>query len=83
MDAIVLVLVKSRICWKSTVEMACLIVMCVLCIVQVFGRRDDETIHTLRRPASEKRQGTKSPDGGSGWRGRYGGFGRGVRQQEV
>jgi hypothetical protein len=28
--------------------------------VQVFGRRDDETIHALRRPASEKRQGTKS-----------------------
>ena len=29
-------------------------------VVQVFGRRDDETIHALRRPASEKRQGTKS-----------------------
>jgi len=28
--------------------------------VQVFGRRDDETLHALRRPASEKRQGTKS-----------------------
>ena len=27
---------------------------------QVFGRRDDETIHALWRPASEKRQGTKS-----------------------
>jgi hypothetical protein len=28
--------------------------------VQVFGRRDDKTIHALRRPASKKRQGTKS-----------------------
>ncbi len=30
--------------------------------VQVFERRDEETIHALRRPASEKRQGTKSRD---------------------
>src|SRR5258706_16236645 len=29
-------------------------------IVQVFGRRDAETIPTLGQPASEKRQGTKS-----------------------
>ncbi len=29
-------------------------------LVQVFGRRHDEAIHALRRPASEKRQGTKS-----------------------
>jgi len=29
-------------------------------IVQVFGRRHDGTIHGLKRPASEKRQGTKS-----------------------
>src|SRR5882672_3282882 len=29
-------------------------------VVQVFGRRHDEAIHALRRPASEKRQGTKS-----------------------
>jgi hypothetical protein len=28
--------------------------------VQVFGRRDDGPIHALGRPASEKRQGTKS-----------------------
>ena len=28
--------------------------------VQVFGRRDDETDHALKRPASKKRQGTKS-----------------------
>jgi hypothetical protein len=28
--------------------------------VQVFGRRNAEPIHALRRPASEKRQGTKS-----------------------
>src|SRR4030088_2909429 len=29
-------------------------------IVQVFGRRDDYTISALLRPASKKRQGTKS-----------------------
>ncbi len=28
--------------------------------VQVFGRRDGEAIHALMRPATEKRQGTKS-----------------------
>src|ERR1700681_4223562 len=28
--------------------------------VQVFGRRDDYTINALLRPASKKRQGTKS-----------------------
>jgi hypothetical protein len=28
--------------------------------VQVFGRRDDDTLDGLRRPAAEKRQGTKS-----------------------
>jgi hypothetical protein len=28
--------------------------------VQVFGRRDDETDHALERPATKKRQGTKS-----------------------
>ena len=28
--------------------------------VQVFGRRHDEAIDALMRPASEKRQGTKS-----------------------
>jgi hypothetical protein len=30
--------------------------------VQVFGRRDDYTINALLRPASKKRQGTKSRD---------------------
>jgi len=35
--------------------------------VQVFGRRDDETDHALKRPASKKRQGTKSRQLGSGW----------------
>ena len=30
--------------------------------VQVFGRRDADTIHALFRPASKKRQGTKSRD---------------------
>ena len=34
--------------------------------VQVFGRRDDEAIHAELRPASEKRQGTKSREVGSG-----------------
>ena len=33
--------------------------------VQVFGRRDDEAIHAQLRPASEKRQGTKSREAGS------------------
>src|SRR6266702_3819583 len=32
--------------------------------VQVFGRRDDEAIHALMRPATEKRQGTKSREVG-------------------
>jgi hypothetical protein len=32
--------------------------------VQVFGRRDDKTDHTLKRPAFKKRQGTKSPEVG-------------------
>ena len=41
--------------------------------VQVFGRRDDEAIPAHRRPASEKRQGTKSREVWH-WRccGRYG-----------
>src|SRR6266849_3780841 len=30
--------------------------------VQVFGRRDADTIHALLQPASKKRQGTKSRD---------------------
>jgi len=29
-------------------------------VVQVFGRRDDETEDALKRPATKKRQGTKS-----------------------
>jgi hypothetical protein len=29
-------------------------------LVQVFGRRNDETDHALKRPATKKRQGTKS-----------------------
>ena len=33
--------------------------------VQVFGRRHDEAIHALRRPASEKRQCTKSRECGT------------------
>src|ERR1700720_4743250 len=42
-------------------------------IVQVFGCRHDEAIYALRRPASEKRQGTKSREvGHRRCRGRYG-----------
>jgi len=33
--------------------------------VQVFGCRHDEAIHAVRRPASEKRQGTKSRESGA------------------
>jgi hypothetical protein len=42
-------------------------------LVQVFGRRHDEPFHTLWRPASKKRQGTKSREVWH-WRcgGRYG-----------
>ena len=32
---------------------------------QVFGRRHDDAIHALLRPASEKRQGTKSRAAGT------------------
>jgi len=47
--------------------------------VQVFGCRHDEAIHALRRPASEKRQGTKSRSiTGRGCRGRYGDFAAGL-----
>jgi hypothetical protein len=42
-------------------------------VVLVFGRRDDDTIHALLRPASKKRQGTKSREvGHRRCRGRYG-----------
>jgi hypothetical protein len=41
-------------------------------IVQVFGRRADETINAHRRPASENRQGTKSWNVSSGGAARYG-----------
>jgi hypothetical protein len=34
--------------------------------VQVFGRRNDETLNALRGPAAEKRQGTKSRVGNGG-----------------
>jgi hypothetical protein len=34
--------------------------------VQVFGRRQRRSNHALRRPASEKRQGTKSREGALG-----------------
>ena len=41
--------------------------------VQFFGRRHDEPFHALRRPAAEKRQGTKSREVGHRWcNGRYG-----------
>ena len=42
-------------------------------IVQVFGRRRGETIDALMRPATEKRQGTKSRSVVHRWcGGRYG-----------
>ena len=42
-------------------------------IAQVFGRRHDRPIHAAWRPASEKRQGTKSRGGdGSGAAGAMG-----------
>jgi len=41
--------------------------------VQVFGRRHEEPFHALWRPASKKRQGTKSREVGHRWcNGRYG-----------
>jgi hypothetical protein len=46
----------------------------LMCYVQVFGRRQRRSNHALRRPASEKRQGTKSRRWvvRRRWRGRYG-----------
>ena len=42
-------------------------------VVQVFGRQHDEPFHALWRPASKKRQGTKSREvGHRRCRGRYG-----------
>ena len=42
-------------------------------LVLVFGRRHDEPFHALWRPASKKRQGTKSREvGHRRCRGRYG-----------
>ena len=53
-------------------------------VVQVFGRRQRRSNHTLRRPASEKRQGTKSRDGDGGGAAGYGDFagGSGVDEME-
>jgi hypothetical protein len=54
-------------------------------VVQVFGRRADEAIPAHRRPASEKRQGTKSREvGHRRCSGRYGDFaaGSGLRRLE-
>src|SRR5260370_8940076 len=43
--------------------------------VQVFGRRHDDPFHVLWRPASKKRQGTKSREvGHRRCNGRYGGL---------
>ena len=52
--------------------------------VQVFGRRQRRSNHTLRWPASEKRQGTKSRDGDGGGAAGYGDFaaGSGVDEME-
>src|SRR5260370_40589931 len=47
-------------------------------VVQVFGCRHDDAIHALRRPASEKRQGTKSREvGHRRWRRSHGELARG------
>jgi hypothetical protein len=35
-------------------------------VCRFLGRRDDDVIHALWRPASEKRQGTKSREVGGG-----------------
>ena len=52
--------------------------------VQVFGCRNDETIHALGRPASEKRQGTKSRwVGQRRCGGRYGDLAAARRLEEV
>jgi hypothetical protein len=41
--------------------------------ILIYSARHDEAIYALRRPASEKRQGTKSREVGHRWcRGRYG-----------
>ena len=50
-------------------------------IVQVFGRRHDEAIHALMRPAFEKRQGRKSRDVGHCSAAALWGFGRKVRHE--
>src|SRR6202049_2622893 len=47
-------------------------------IVQVFGRRNGEAIPALGQPASEKRQGTKSPCGAPAVQRGLWGFGGGV-----
>jgi hypothetical protein len=49
---------------------------------QVFGRRVDEPIHALLRPASEKRQGTKESGALAVQRVLWG-FGRGVGLEEI
>jgi hypothetical protein len=53
--------------------------------VQVFGRRQRRSNHALRRPASEKRQGTKSREGDDGDAAGYGDFtaGSGVDETEL
>ncbi len=47
-------------------------------VVQVFGRRHDEAIDALMRPAFEKRQGRKSRDVGHSRAAALWGFGRKV-----
>ena len=48
----------SRLLAGSVVED--LLQLLTAVVVQVFGCRNDETDHALRRPATKKRQGTKS-----------------------
>jgi hypothetical protein len=50
--------------------------------VLVFGCRHDVAIRALRRPATEKRQGTKSREVGTVWRRALGKFERAARLRE-
>jgi hypothetical protein len=54
-----------------------------LFMCRFLGRRHDDVIHGLWRPASEKRQGTKSREVGGVVQRTLWGFGRGVRLEEI
>src|ERR1700730_9316719 len=52
-------------------------------VCRFLGRRDDGVIHGLWRPASEKRQGTKSRRWAAAVQRTLWGFGRGMRLEEI